>query len=69
MSDYCLVVDFNQNKLRLESPTVGELGIYNIYCAVHTKAEVSIRVLFRLTHTENGHLCPFLCPFLEVPAN
>ena len=22
---------------------------------------------FRLTHTENGHLCPFLCPFFEVP--
>ena len=35
---------------------------------ISSRAEVSIRVLFfRLTHTENGHLCPFLCPFFEVP--
>ena len=25
------------------------------------------RTFFRLTHTENGHLCPLLCPFFEVP--
>ena len=47
--------------------TINELSqLFWMYCAVHISWRADV-FFFRLAHTENGHLCPFLCPFFEVP--
>ena len=43
------------------------LILVEIFYRSREKLSISSRSFFRLTHTENGHLCPFLCPFYEVP--
>ena len=38
-------------------------GEVNVLCCAYNKVRGR-----RLTHTENGHLCPLLCPFFRGPA-
>ena len=51
------------------SKSSGSIGIRSgiVLCILVRGRRCRLGSFFRLTHTENGHLCPFLSPFFEVP--
>ena len=49
-----------------ENPRLSTTLIDIVLCILVRGRRCRLGSFFRLTHTENGHLCPFLCPFFEV---